>query len=230
MVHLKFREWDVEWIKSKRKTYALQIHYSNGIIVRTPLRAKEHEVLELLEQKSMWVERKLLDIQEKKLQAAPLQQSPTHTMYLGKLLRKKMQLHESSKVKIRLSDDELLISLPENCKDIQQHIDKWYKQQASAYLKSRVKHYGSILQLTPQKIWIKSYKRKWGLCRSDGIISFNWKLMFFSAPIVDYVVVHELVHLQIPNHSPQFYKRMQQVLPKYKSAKNYLDSIGVFLV
>ena len=184
----------------------------------------------LLQQKSPWIRRNLSELQNRLQQAEPLQNTDSTITYLGKHLVKNIATHSKRRVYFSLTSDSLNITMPVNYANLPQKLTEWYKKQAREYITTRVNHFSPIMHVAPKDIWIKTYKRKWGLCRSDGIISFNWRLMHFPPEIIDYVVVHELAHLIEPNHSANFYRLVQEVLPDYKGAKDYLDKIGVLLV
>ena len=72
------------------------------------------------------------------------------------------------------------------------------------------------------RIAITSAKTRFGSCSSKGNLSFSYLLMLYPDSAIDYVVVHELAHLKEMNHSPRFYKIIEEVLPDYKERKKLL--------
>ncbi|WP_276329923.1 M48 family metallopeptidase [Vibrio splendidus] len=68
----------------------------------------------------------------------------------------------------------------------------------------------------------KECKSRWGSCTPYGDLEFNWVIVMAPNWIVDYVVVHELCHLIHHDHSPQFWKEVERVMPDYKEHKEWL--------
>jgi predicted metal-dependent hydrolase len=101
------------------------------------------------------------------------------------------------------------------------------KQAASDYLNVKTEQVANLMGLQYQSVTIKTYKARWGSCYSDGRIQFNWKLMQAPDWIVDYVVVHEVAHLANPNHSKQFWQRVEAFYPLTFKAKQVLKEKGV---
>ena len=69
-------------------------------------------------------------------------------------------------------------------------------------LQDKVDRYAKITDVEPASIGVKAFKSRWGSCSTKGYIDFNWKIVMAPNRIVDYVVVHELCHLKLDDHSP----------------------------
>lgn len=101
----------------------------------------------------------------------------------------------------------------------------WYRRQAGEIFGGRVFHYSRVMGLTPQKITVKTQKRLWGSCNHQGkTINLNWVLVMAPLSVIDYVVVHELCHLAVPNHSARFWKEVAQFMPDYKVQEQWLKT------
>ncbi|MCM1498515.1 MAG: M48 family metallopeptidase [Clostridium sp.] len=100
------------------------------------------------------------------------------------------------------------------------------KEQARTMLTARTDYYAGILQVKYQKIRIGNQRTRWGSCSSRGTVSYNWHLILMPETILDYVVVHELCHLIEMNHSPQFWSRVEKVLPDYRERRMWLKKHG----
>lgn len=105
-------------------------------------------------------------------------------------------------------------------------LEKRYRQAAREYFSSRVSFYAKILQVTFSSITIRNQKTRWGSCSSRGTLSFNWRLMLAPPRILDYVVVHELCHLIHMNHSADFWREVERILPDYKESRKWLKENG----
>ncbi|MFY9394281.1 MAG: M48 family metallopeptidase, partial [Halanaerobiales bacterium] len=89
-----------------------------------------------------------------------------------------------------------------------------------------VEHYRKKLGVSYNKIFIRDQKTRWGSCSSKGNLNFNWRLIMAPLSIMDYIVVHELVHLIHPNHGRDFLKLVESVIPDYKEKKQWLRING----
>lgn len=101
-----------------------------------------------------------------------------------------------------------------------------YREAAKEYFPKRVAYYHARMGGQYEKIVIRDQKTRWGSCSSRGTLSFNWRLMLAPPAVLDYVVVHELAHLQQMNHSKQFWAVVEQVMPDYKSHRSWLKENG----
>jgi len=85
---------------------------------------------------------------------------------------------------------------------------------ARQHLESRLEALARQHDLRYVKVSWRNQKRRWGSCSSKGTISLNLRLLFLPSRLVDYVLVHELAHLEHPNHSRAFWARVEQMLPE----------------
>jgi predicted metal-dependent hydrolase len=77
-----------------------------------------------------------------------------------------------------------------------------------------------------RRIRIGGHRTRWGSCSSRGTLSFNWRLVLAPPEVLDYVVVHELCHLHIPNHSRQFWALVEQHRPRWREQRDWLREHG----
>lgn len=97
---------------------------------------------------------------------------------------------------------------------------------ASNVIPIKVKQYASVMHVQYGRIAIRTHKTRWGSCSSKGNLNFNCLLMLAPDEVVDYVVIHELCHLLEMNHSPNFWIKVEQVMPNYKVHKKWLQDHG----
>ena len=103
---------------------------------------------------------------------------------------------------------------------------EWYRQQALQKISERVRFYYAITNLKYHKIKISNAKKRWGSCSSQGNLNFSWRLIMAPLEVIDYVVVHELVHLEEKNHANRFWNKVEKILPDYKIQKKWLKENG----
>lgn len=90
----------------------------------------------------------------------------------------------------------------------------------------RVSHYAEVMGVTYARITVREQKTRWGSCSSKGNLNFNWKLVLTPDYVLDYVVIHELAHRKVMDHSKQFYAVVAEVMPDYERARIWLRKNG----
>ena len=82
------------------------------------------------------------------------------------------------------------------------------------------------LGVTYGRVQIRDQRTRWGSCSSRGTLSFNWRLALAPLEVLDYVVVHELCHLRVPNHSPRFWQLVASRRPDWRRHRDWLTVNG----
>jgi len=109
--------------------------------------------------------------------------------------------------------------------DLKDEIIKIYRNLAKQVLGQQVAAISQHMKVEPMAVKINGAKTRWGSCSSKGNLNFSWYLVMADEDTVNYVVVHELAHLLEMNHSPRFWKIVEQALPNYKREKNKLKEL-----
>jgi predicted metal-dependent hydrolase len=123
------------------------------------------------------------------------------------------QLHTASQKPAKNSFAKL------TTEDYQKH-----KEEARRIITERVEFFNEELNYSYKRIAIRDQSTRWGSCSSNKNLNFNYKLLFLPEALRDYVVVHELCHLQQMNHSANFWKLVEDVLPNYKALRKELKT------
>ena len=103
---------------------------------------------------------------------------------------------------------------------------KRFKKEALVKIRERCALYAAITGYKPASVKITSAEKRWGSCGPKGTVNFSWRLILKPLPIIDYVVVHELVHLAERNHSRRFWDKVGAILPDYKLRRRWLKENG----
>ncbi len=90
-----------------------------------------------------------------------------------------------------------------------------HKETARTLITSRLQHFNQFYRLTYNRVAIRDQRRCWGSCSAKGNLNFSYKLLFLPACLRDYVIVHELAHLRVLNHSADFWAVVAEVMPDY---------------
>jgi predicted metal-dependent hydrolase len=139
--------------------------------------------------------------------------------YLGKLYPLIAVVDESIKKEVIHFDGQSFKCLsPKSGEvDVTKALKSFYKKEAKKVIEQRLKLYQPQIKTKYKAFSIESDDSKWGSCSSLRMLTFNWKLMLFPIEAVDYVVIHELCHLEHLNHDRSFWRLVGKICPDYKN-------------
>ncbi|MFO0645441.1 MAG: SprT family zinc-dependent metalloprotease [Polyangiales bacterium] len=103
---------------------------------------------------------------------------------------------------------------------------RWYTEHARPWLTERVARWCDRIGATPAGVHVRDLGYRWGSCSARGVLYFHWRTILLPPRVVEYVVVHELVHLIEAHHAPAFWQRIERALPDYAARKLWLDERG----
>lgn len=104
--------------------------------------------------------------------------------------------------------------------------EKWYRRLAKKHLNKRTQELSAKLKLPYNKLFIRESRTKWGNCSKDKNISLNWKLIKAPEQVIDYLIIHELLHTVVMNHTHKFWTLMKSYYPDYKESIKWLEKYG----
>jgi len=104
-----------------------------------------------------------------------------------------------------------------------------WRDRAARELPARLQALAAKLGLTVSRVSIRNQRTRWGSCGHDGHICLNWRLTMMPSWVSDYVMVHELIHLQRMDHSPAYWKLVERACPWYAKARDWLRANGASL-
>jgi predicted metal-dependent hydrolase len=213
----------------RRKNPTIEVHAGQIVKVIVPEGYGKPQIDALLKKKTNWIVEKLREI---KGIPAPRERefvSGESFPLLGKEYRLKVQKGQIGPSK--QVGDRLLANTPTgDVAEVERSIIELYKCIALEKLTDRTRFFGNKLVIEPKEIKIGDFKSQWGSCTPDGVISFNWQIITAPSSVVDYVVVHELCHIEHPNHSKDFWRLVSNVLPNYKKTAEHLKLLKPLFV
>ena len=101
-----------------------------------------------------------------------------------------------------------------------------YKEKARALVEERLAHFNQVYQFKWNRITIRNQRSRWGSCSRKKNLNFNYKIMFLPPRLADYIIVHELCHLGVLNHSPQFWALVSQTVQDYRTLRKELRKVS----
>jgi predicted metal-dependent hydrolase len=205
-------------IRSRRRTIALEVTPDAILIVRAPHRVSKTTIEEMIQQKSAWILRKLDEMKQRP--ASPSYEYAEGEMFLFLGRAYPLRIVENGNMKIERSD-RLYVS-SELKPDIRNRIKRWYIEEARKEIPARCMWFSMKTGHVPASIRISDARQRWGSCTHKGGLNFSWRLIQAPPDIVDYVVVHELVHISQPDHSRKFWKKVEEILPDYDRRRKWL--------
>lgn len=222
--------------RSSRKTIGISISPNYGVKVSAPRIVSDKQIADVLRSKSSWIIEKLFYLETIKSEV-PLRKFIDGEMFsvLGKEYPLKTIIQPQMTSSVSISDNCLLVSLPQNTYNdnsenrtrlIQNLIVNWYKQFTLEVVSERISFFSKKLDVLPSNLIIKDLKSIWGSCTGKNVININWKIIMAPINIVDYLVVHELTHIKIKNHSKHFWGLAESILPNYKECSKWLKKNG----
>ena len=207
-------------IRTKRKSIALIVKHDAKLVVRAPLNATDAQILALIEKKKDWIRTKQEIVSETYLKAAPKEYvNGEGFWFLGKTYR----LEIIEKADKPLDFNELFLLDKAVLPKANNVFTNWYREQALRIISERAAWYATKYGLSYKQVRITSAKTRWGSCSSKGTISFAWRLVMAPVPIIDYVVVHELVHMVEKNHGKAFWAKVKAIMPDFKQRIEWLE-------
>ncbi|MGB8213107.1 MAG: SprT family zinc-dependent metalloprotease [Anaerolineales bacterium] len=213
-------------VRSRRRTVAIVIERDGTLTVRAPLRLAEARIREFVESHAGWIAKN----QARRLVAAP---PPPKRYVAGETFFYLGQLYPLSIVPSQrpaLTFDGAGFRLAQSAlPKAGEAFVRWYKGQAALLLQERVPALAGKYGFHYEKIRISSARTRWGSCSSRGTLSFTYRLVMAPPEVLDYVILHELVHTRIQNHSKTFWNRVAELMPDYKGRLDWLKKNGKFL-
>lgn len=103
------------------------------------------------------------------------------------------------------------------------------REKARILVKERLLHYNQFYGFSVGRVAIRNQRSRWGSCSKKGNLNFNYKIVFLSPEMVDYIIVHELCHIGEFNHSKNFWALVAQTVPDYKKIRMNLKKVGSVL-
>jgi predicted metal-dependent hydrolase len=211
-----------------RRTLQITVDRGGELILTAPERCARDVMEKFVREKRFWIYQKLAE-KDMLAPAASKKQyvSGEGLYYLGRSYR--LLLVDSQDVPVKLTGGRFKMRRSDAIEG-RQHMVAWYKEHARAWLRGRVERFQQRVDVTPSAIAVQDLGYRWGSCGKGDRLYFHWKTILLPPRIVEYVVVHELVHLHEPHHSKGFWQRMERVLPDYAARKAWLAEHGAGVV
>ena len=216
--------------RAKRKSVGFIID-ERGLTVRAPRWVSVAEIEKMLQQKEGWIQKKLAEFErwqkEVGMQSVRFVDG-AQLPYLGRPLT--LRLDPAAK-SVFFSEGahawELIVNTAKNTQEerVKDWVQVWFKKEAERYLGDRIQTIAGHALVSFSGWGLSSAKGRWGSCSADRRIRLNWRLIHLDPHLIDYVIAHELAHLDEMNHSDRFWKRVGEIYPDYERARRALKGV-----
>ena len=207
-------------IKSKRKTLSLSINENAELIVRAPNQISNKRIEEFIIEKSKWINKNKNLMQSR---INEMNDSDSDYLFLGNIYPL-LKVNEDPN-KIDFNGTEFITSI-ENQDKFKSSLKSWYKIKFKEIAIPRLNYFSDKYNLKINQVRFKNQKTLWGSCSSKNNINLNYLLVMAPMLVIDYVIIHELVHTVHKNHSENFWNAVEAIMPDYKKAKKWLNKNG----
>ncbi|OHB54355.1 MAG: hypothetical protein A2173_10085 [Planctomycetes bacterium RBG_13_44_8b] len=204
-------------IRSNRKTIALVVTHEARLIVRAPIHTSEDYINKLVDDKSIWIKRKFKEARAKKSRVTKEFVAGESFLYMGRSYP--LRFGNNTKKPVELSG---FITINNSEKTTREVLISWYKAEANKKITDRCEWYSKTTGYKPVSIKITDAQKRWRSCSQHGKLNFSWRLIMAPIEIIDYVITHELVHLEEKNHSKSFWNKLRTIMPDYKKRQSWL--------
>lgn len=207
-------------IRSRRRSLSIEVTREGEIVVKAPILMPKFMINNFLKEKEDWIEKAYTTVQYKKPVKKTYKEGEIF-LFLGKTY--KLKFHEG--IKIGFKEDFLYFPKVSVFR-AKKELTIWYKTQAEKLITKRVMFHAEKMQAEFGNLRFSDTSSKWGTCFPDNSLQFNWRLIMAPLMVLDYVVIHELVHTTEKNHGDGFWRKVRLYTPAYKQHRKWLNENG----
>lgn len=217
-------------IYRKRKTMSIEVETTGEVTVIAPVGASTDDIIEKVKSRAGWIVSKQYEskfINDTKIEREAV--SGESYMYLGRNYSLDIRVDENiDNISVKLFQGKFVVNTYIKDEDlIKKAMKNWYREKTLAKVKERVSYYSSYFNNEVTTVKVKEQKKRWASCTSKNELLFNWRCVMAPVFVLDYIVVHEMCHMEYKNHSKEFWNRVCAVMPDYEVRKLWLRNNGI---
>jgi predicted metal-dependent hydrolase len=194
---------------------------ADGVEVVLPRRAAEREATAAIRELEPWIRRRLTELAHAQRAVAARGDG---VPYLGELLEVRTEPGRT-----RVHRRGAVLWAPAGA-ERNPALERWYRRAARAEIAPRLERACALAGSSYAKLTIRGQRTRWASCSRSGAMSFNWRLLLAPEAVLDYVVWHEVCHLEVMDHSPRFWALLAHWCPDYRQHSRWLRRHGQTLV
>lgn len=209
---------------ARRRSVQITVDRGGELLLSAPEVCSTRTMESFVREKRFWIYTKLAE-KECRAPSAPTKQyvSGEGFPYLGRSYRLLLVDEQDVPVRLEAGRFKMLHSAVPNGRA---HMVRWYIHHAQPWFESRVERLRSRIGVHPVSITVRDLGFRWGSCGKGCRLYFHWRSILLPPPVAEYVVVHELVHLVEPHHTPAFWRRVERAMPDFNGRREWLADRG----
>ncbi|MCW5829639.1 MAG: M48 family metallopeptidase [Deltaproteobacteria bacterium] len=217
---------------SRRTTIGIAVKPDGKVVASVPQGITVSKVDRAIRSKARWIYQKQLEARELQSQQPSGREfvDGETFKYLGRGYRLRISVGHQSEVRLMNGRLRVIVAnKPASGRKpelVRSALIEWYRQHAIQRLAERMDYWSRRMGISRPRMLLGDQNRRWGSCSAKGEVRINWRIIQAPMRIVDYVIVHELVHLIHPDHSRAYWKALHRVLPDAPQRKSRLYLIG----
>jgi predicted metal-dependent hydrolase len=212
---------------TRRATVSIAIDSAAGVLVTAPQATPIERLDQVVHGKARWIVKHLGQQPESTAPGREFVSGETF-LYLGRQYR--LRVHAASRQYVALVAGRLVVEAPSRePASVKRALVAWYREHAKARLPERVALWSRKLGVERPAVLIRDQRRRWASCDPKGSLRFNWRIIQAPMRFVEYVVAHELVHLDHRHHTSAFWATLGKVMPDYDGRREALRGMGARL-
>ncbi|HEV2923105.1 MAG TPA: M48 family metallopeptidase [Solirubrobacteraceae bacterium] len=205
---------------ARARRVRVSVHAHRGVEVVLPARAPERAAAAAISELRPWIEDRLDEARE----ALALIAARAGTVpYLGRALQ---LVPQQGRTRVHRDGERLLVPTG----DARAALERYYRRAARREIAPRLDNAAALAGLSYKDLTIRGQRTRWASCSTTGRMSFNWRLLLAPERVLEYVVWHEVCHLEILDHSPRFWTLLESRWPGCREDRDWLSRHGATLV
>jgi len=205
----------------RARRYILRVLPDASVRVTIPRRGSQREAEAFVRTRAEWIDERRRELETTR--RATRWRAGQRVWWRGERCVLEVTPATAGTVTVRCGDLSAT-SVPRD--DYRPLLEPVMRRWAADLLPARLRALASACGLVIARVSIRNQRSRWGSCSRDGNIALNWRLVQMPATVCDYVLLHELMHLREPNHSPRFWALVEGVCPDYAQARAWLRAEG----
>lgn len=217
---------EIQVTKKKIKNLHLSVMPPNGSVkISAPIEVSDDAIIAFASSRLGWIKAQIATFENHERESKREYVSGESFYLFGR--RYLLNVIHTNKNKIEIQNDRIILSLKKNTTNDQKinFVTNWYRNELRKELKKLLEVWQTRTRLIPESWQIKDMKTKWGSCtKNKGKLWFNLQLAKKPIDCIEYVVLHELIHLKVEKHNNEFKNLMQQYMPNWQERKSTLNN------
>lgn len=222
---------EYEVVRSARRRRTLELTVNEHVVrVAAPLRTPRREIEAFVRGRTAWI------LKHRPAVRAPLTFASGETVPVeGHLVPLFVSADGGRSTGVQRGLFDLHVTVParydeaRRARAVEAALVKWYTERAQEAIGASVARWSSVTRRPPARVLVRNQRQRWGSCSPDGTLRFNWRLIMLEPALLDYVVVHELAHLEVPNHGAAFWAAVARLLPEHAALRRRMREAAAAL-